>query len=138
MGEPGAVGAEEVAIGQVVEDPPGLAEAGRDLAHDGQVGGPDRGGCFCAACQRAAIIPAYFLAGAFFSAALLRMMRSFFTARLARRARLRGWPIRHWKGHWDGQNRSHLANEKRWAGEALKTAIGSETLTGLCSILGAR
>ena len=60
------------------------------------------------------------------------------TARLARRARLRGWPIRHWKGHWDGQNRSHLANEKRWAGEALKTGIGSETLTGLCSILGAR
>src|SRR5580692_7201764 len=52
LSEPGAVGAEEVAIGQVVEDPSGLAEAGRDLADDGQVRGPDRGGR-----QRGAVPP---------------------------------------------------------------------------------
>ena len=43
-GEPGAAGTEEVAVGQVIEDAPGLAETGRDLTDHGQVRGPDRGG----------------------------------------------------------------------------------------------
>ncbi len=56
------------------------------------------------------------------------------TARLARRARRRGWLIR----HWDEQNRSHPPNAKRRAGEALITDSEPETIQERRSVLEAR
>lgn len=56
------------------------------------------------------------------------------TARLARRARLRGWPIH----HWDGENHSHLPNAKGRAAEALRTGGGHQTKQGSRSVVEAR